>query len=275
MIPACIRLKRISFSILASCLMLIAWASGLAGYGYAEQDLTEQDLAKPWQTLFNGQDLEDWDGDSEVWTVEEGAITGQTNAAKPLKHNTFLVWTAGQVDDFELRLEYRFQSDHGNSGIQYRSHLDNPGQHIVGGYQADMETGPTYTGILYEERGRGILAQRGQRVTLDQQGQRTTEKIAETKELQKFLRQKDWNQYTIIAEGPRLRHIINGQLMSETIDHQQDKRATSGILALQAHQGPPMKVQFRNLKLRRIAPAAEKTSLLKKKTFNRQGQLAK
>jgi putative heme-binding domain-containing protein len=265
MIPACIRLKRISFSILASCLMLIAWASGLAGYGYAEQDLTEQDLAKPWQKLFNGQDLEDWDGDSEVWTVEEGAITGQTNAAKPLKHNTFLVWTAGQVDDFELRLEYRFQSDHGNSGIQYRSHLDNPEQHIVGGYQADMETGPTYTGILYEERGRGILAQRGQRVTLDQQGQRTTEKIAETKELQKFLRQKDWNQYTIIAEGPRLRHIINGQLMSETIDHQQDKRATSGILALQAHQGPPMKVQFRNLKLRRIAPAAEKTSLLKKK----------
>ncbi|MEO2048598.1 MAG: family 16 glycoside hydrolase [Pirellulales bacterium] len=265
MMPACMYTKRITSSLLMSCLWVTLWSAGLAGYGFAEQDLAERGLAESWQTLFNGRDLDGWVGDSEVWTVEEGAITGQTNAAKPLKHNTFLVWTAGQVDDFELRLEYRFQSDHGNSGIQYRSHLDNPKQHIVGGYQADMETGSTYTGILYEERGRGILAQRGQRVTLDQKGQRTTEKFAETKELQKFLRQKDWNQYTIIAEGPRLRHIINGQLMSETIDHQQDKRATSGILALQAHQGPPMKVQFRNLKLRRIAPAAEKTSLLKKK----------
>ncbi len=207
---------------------------------------------QPWQELFNGKDLSGWEGAPGIWSVEAGAITGQTTAAKPLTHNTFLVWTAGKVDNFELKLEYRFQSEHGNSGIQYRSHLDDSQKFIVGGYQADMETGPNYTGILYEERGRGILAQRGQRLTLDPQGQRAVESFADTAALQKVIKAQDWNQYIVLAEGPRLRHYVNGKLMSETIDHELKKRAVSGILALQVHQGPPMKVQFRKLKLRRI-----------------------
>ena len=225
----------------------------------------------PWLDLFNGKDLSGWDGAPEIWSVEAGAITGQTTAAKPLAHNTFLVWTAGQVDDFELRMEYRFLSAHGNSGIQYRSHLDNPDEHVVGGYQADMETGPNYTGILYEERGRGILAQRGQRLTLDPQGRKSVEKFADTAELQKVIRVQDWNQYTVLAEGPRLRHFVNGQLMSETIDHDLKKRAVSGILALQVHQGPPMKVQFRKLRLRRIVPESRVDPLEGQESFGRQG----
>ena len=89
-------------------------------------------------------------------------------------------------------------------------------------------------------------------MTLDPRGKKSVESFADTAELQKGIKRQDWNQYTVLAEGPRLRHFVNGQLMSETIDHELNKRATSGILALQVHQGPPMKIQFRKLKLRRI-----------------------
>ena len=116
--------------------------------------------------LFNGQDLKGWTGNLSLWSVKDGTITGQTTAADPIKNNTFLVWTNGVVGDFELRFSYKITSNNkegfANSGCQYRSRLDDPGKFIVGGYQADFEAGTTYSGILYEERGRGILAQRGQ-----------------------------------------------------------------------------------------------------------------
>ena len=227
-------------------LFLIAYFPGLAN-------------AEEFQSLFNGQDLAGWQGDPTIWSVEEGAITGQTTADHPLEQNTFLVWTGGQVDDFELRLEYRLQG--GNSGIQYRSRVLDQQKHIVGGYQADMEAGPKYTGILYEERGRGILAKRGERTTIDAQGKRQVEKFGDAAELQKVIHPHDWNHYVVIAKGPRLRHFINGQLMSETIDQDKKARAASGVLALQIHKGPPMKVQFRNIRLRRLgADAAKKQS---------------
>ena len=108
--------------------------------------------------LFDGKTLEGWDGLAGYWSVHDGAITGITTKERPLSHNTFLVYTNGTVDNFELRLKYRIAN--GNSGIQYRSQVLDPAKFIVGGYQADFEAGKTYSGILYEERGRGILAER-------------------------------------------------------------------------------------------------------------------
>ena len=117
--------------------------------------------------LFNGKDLTGWDGNPKLWSVEDGTITGKTgtNADNKLTHNTFLVWTNGPVEDFELRLSYKMVG--GNSGIQYRSKVVEQGKFgpIVAGYQADFEAGTTYSGILYEERGRQILAQRGQKTS--------------------------------------------------------------------------------------------------------------
>ena len=112
------------------------------------------------KSIFNGRDLAGWDGNPKFWSAKDGVITGQTTAENPAPGNTFLIWRDGPVDDFELRLSYRIVG--GNSGIQYRS--TDHGNWVVGGYQADFEAGKTYTGILYEERGRGILAQRGQKV---------------------------------------------------------------------------------------------------------------
>jgi len=123
--------------------------------------------------IFNGKDLSGWDGDPVFWSVEDGAITGRTTAENPAKENTFLIWRDGLVDDFELRLSYRIVN--GNSGIQYRSR--ELGRWSVGGYQADIETGPQWTGALYDEHGRGPLATRGQKTVIAENGEKQTEQV--------------------------------------------------------------------------------------------------
>jgi hypothetical protein len=207
--------------------------------------------------IFNGTSLEGWEG-KDFWTVKDGAIVGTTTAEKPTNGNTFLVWRQGTLDDFELKLEYKIEG--GNSGIQYRSH--DHGDFVVGGYQADIDSGPTYSGINYEERGRGILAERGQRVTIAPDGTKKVEEIGNKEELQKVIKQGDWNDYHLVAKGPKLSHFINGTLMSETIDEQEGKRAEKGVLALQLHAGPPMVVQFKEIHLKRTKLADGRKKLV-------------
>src|SRR6056297_3263506 len=124
---------------------------------------------KGFRSLFNGKDLTGWEGNPELWSVEEGVITGITKGPDHLKYNQFLIWD-GEVADFELRLEFRVEGSN-NSGVQYRSKLmENVGEWSVGGYQADIHPNPNYTGMLYDERGRGIVASRGQKVTVTKNG---------------------------------------------------------------------------------------------------------
>lgn len=215
--------------------------------------------------LFNGKDLTGWDGDARVWSVENGAIVGHTKDV-PLKNNTFLIWKDGKVGNFKLTVEFKLEG--GNSGIQYRSKVIDPKQWIVGGYQADMDGKNQYTGILYEERGRGILAQRGEKLTISRDGQKTSEKIGDADELAKAIHKNDWNTYEVEANGTTLKHTINGKLMSETIDRDAEHRATSGILALQVHANlpAPMTVSFRKIRLEEIdAKATKKGKASKKK----------
>jgi hypothetical protein len=197
--------------------------------------------------LFNGKDLTGWKGNTKLWSVENGAIVGRTSAEKPLQKNTFLVWD-GEVSDFELDFDYRIEG--GNSGVQYRSKLIDADEFIVGGYQADIDATLNFAGINYEEKGRGILAKRGKRATVDAEGKITEEEFAKDEDLKKVIKTDDWNHYRVVAKGNKLSHFINGTLMSETIDNQKSKAATKGILALQIHTGPPMTVQFKNLRLK-------------------------
>jgi hypothetical protein len=205
-------------------------------------------------SLFDGKTLNGWAGLSDHWKVEEGTIIGYTSKDNPLKNNTFLVWTNGVVDNFELHFRYRMFR--GNSGVQYRSKLMDPEKYIVGGYQADFEAGTTYSGILYEERGRGILAERGQRTLVTEENGQTKikviGKIADSAELQANIKSEDWNDYIIIADGNHLIHMINGRMTVDVIDEQSSKAARSGILGLQIHVGEPMMVQFKDIKLRRL-----------------------
>ncbi len=197
--------------------------------------------------IFNGKDLTGWRGNPELWSVQDGCITGKTTAEKPLKFNTFLIWE-GKVSNFELEFDYKIGKE-GNSGVQYRSKVVKEDDFIVSGYQADIDASLQYAGINYEERGRGILAQRGQRVTIDKAGAKKEESIGDGKELGKAIKSEDWNHYKLVANGNKLSHMINGKLMSEVIDDQEGKASAEGILAFQIHQGPPMTIQFKNIKL--------------------------
>jgi hypothetical protein len=203
-------------------------------------------------SIFNGKDLTGWAGDSVHWSVEDGAITGRITPETVLKgHNTFLVWQGGQPADFELKLKFKLQNS--NSGVQYRSKLLDPGKFIVGGYQADIDATGRYIGINYEERGRGILVERGQKVEIGPEGNKTViGELGDKDVLLKKIKLGDWNEYTIIARGNHLTHIINGTTMSEVIDNQPSKAQASGVIALQIHQGPPMVVQFKDIRLKEL-----------------------
>ncbi len=219
--------------------------------------------AKEPQELFNGKDLSGWDGNPALWSVKDGALVGRTTADAPLKNNEFLIWKGGDVNDFKLTLQYRIEG--GNSGVQYRSKVLDPAKWIVAGYQADIDSSPTYSGILYEERERGILAKRGERATIDRDGKATTESFGDAAELQKAVHAEDWNDYLIEVRGPRMKHTINGKLMSETIDRDKKNRDKSGVLALQIHAGPPMTVQFRKIQLEPLEPKAKNSKPRAKK----------
>jgi hypothetical protein len=204
--------------------------------------------------LFNGKDLSGWDGDEQVWSVQDGAITGHTTAEKPIKHNTFLIWKGGTVGDFELHLKFKI-SNH-NSGVQYRS--KDMGDHIVSGYQADMvgDDPDKYTGILYEERGRGVLAQRGEKVVIDDAGKKQVAgSVGEGAEILKAIKKGEWNEYVIIAQGNHLVQKINDVTTVDVTDNESAKAAKEGILALQIHMGQPMTVQFKEIKLTELPPS--------------------
>ena len=201
-------------------------------------------------SLFDGKTLENWDGNAEFWSVQDGAITGTTTKEKPTKGNTFLVWRGGELADFDLRLKFKIVG--GNSGIQYRS--KDLGNWVISGYQADFEAGTTYSGILYEEKGRGILAKRGERTVVhggeDKHSVEVLGSLGDTADIQKVIRSEEWNDYRIIAKGNQLTHIINGRVTVEVTDEDTARRAAKGLLALQLHAGPPMVVQFKEIRVR-------------------------
>ena len=206
------------------------------------------------KNLFNGKDLTGWKG-LDFWSVEDGCITGRTTKEKPTKGNTFLVWQGGDVGDFEFTFKYKIVG--GNSGVQYRSKLVDEKGYVVAGYQADFEAGKTYSGILYEEKGRGILAQRGQKTVIKEGAAPNKPKVevagevGKSAEIQAKIKSEDWNDYRIIAKGGHLQHFINGVPTVDVTD-ETAVGAKKGILALQLHAGPAMVVQFKDLVLKEI-----------------------
>jgi hypothetical protein len=211
-------------------------------------------------SLFDGKSLSGWDGDPDLWRVEDGVIVGQTTNDKKPKGgaNTFLIYTGNaaggpEVGDFELRIMWKLEG--GNSGVQYRSKkvADAKDNHwVVGGYQADMDNANTYTGICYEERGRGILVPRGQTLTIAEDGKKTVDNKVDDKEVKAAIKQGEWNEYVITCRGNRCVQKLNGVTTADFTDNQPGKAAAKGILALQIHQGPPMKVSFKDIRLKKL-----------------------
>jgi hypothetical protein len=200
--------------------------------------------------MFDGKTLNGWKGDTAYWRVENGEIVGEVTPAKPLKNNTFLIWTGGEPSDFEFKAEFKINPE-GNSGVQYRSEELKDIPLALKGYQADIDGANTYTGQNYEERGRGFLAMRGQIVDL-KAGEKpiVTGSLGSSDSLKALIKTNDWNSIHIIAKGNHLKHYINDVLMSEATDNDATASKAKGVIGLQVHVMPAMKVEYRNLKIK-------------------------
>jgi hypothetical protein len=182
--------------------------------------------------LFDGKSFNGWEGNLNVFRIEDGAITGGS-LKESLAHNEFLC-TTEEYDDFELRLKFKLLGDpaSANAGVQFRSKRI-PNHYEVIGYQADM--GQQYWGALYDEsRRRKILAG----PNLD--------------ELNKVLKRGDWNDYVIRAEGKRVRLSING---FQTADYTEtdDGIEQRGRICLQIHGGPPSEAWYKEITIEPLA----------------------
>ncbi len=202
--------------------------------------------------IFDGKTLSGWKApEMSYWSVEDGAITAQSTQENPVKSNQFLAWQLGELDDFELKLKYRIDgTPAANSGIQIRSRVPPDGH--VAGYQADIDRGGTYTGALYDEQGRGMLAERGEISLIGADGKKSSTSLRDSSELFANIKKDGWNDYHIIARGPHIILKINGKVTAEVIDNDKANQDLSGVLALQLHAGPPMKVQFKDIQLKRL-----------------------
>ena len=206
------------------------------------------------QRIFDGKTLDGWEGNPAYWRVENGSIVGEITPATVIKSNTFVIWRGGRPKDFELKLEYRITAE-GNSGVNYRSAVvPDPvtagNKFAMRGYQCDLDGRKMYPGNNYEEKGRLFLAVRGQMTHIV--GGRVPvllSTLGDTDELARAITD-DWNAIHLIVRGNILTHILNGRVMTVVIDDDAPNRPADGLIGMQVHAGPPMKVEYRNIRLK-------------------------
>jgi hypothetical protein len=172
------------------------------------------------QPLFNGKNLDGWDGDPRLWTVRDGMIVGATEGVA-MTDNSFLI-SKQPYRNFILRVEMKLRNH--NSGIQFRSEA--MPHWVVRGYQADAAQ-DNYWGNIYEEKGRGTL-------------------VDGWKKAEKVVKLKDWNEYEILCDGDHIQLTLNGTVTADL----HDSARVEGIIAFQLHRGPPMEVYFRNVRIK-------------------------
>ncbi len=220
--------------------------------------------------IFDGKTLKGWDGDPTYWRVENGNLVGEITPATLLKTNSFIIWKGGEPGDFEFTGEFNITSA-GNSGINYRSEQLTDVPFALKGYQEDIDGANRYTGQNYEERKRTTLAYRGQKTVIKAPaGPMTPEDVranvknnawtgltvvgslGSSDSLQTLIKPENWNTFHLVVKGNHLQHYINDVLMSDVTDDDAVNRKEKGLLGVQVHVGPPMKVQYRNLMLKQL-----------------------
>ena len=237
----------------------LVWIMLFGLFGLVTGEVFAQEDFKP---IFDGKTLDGWKSpDMTYWSVQDGAITARSTEKHPVKTNQFLVWQLGELDDFELRLKYRISgTPAANSGIQIRSRVEEDG-HAVG-YQADIDMTGRYAGALYDEHGRGMLAERGQKTIIGSDGSKTSTSLGDSDSLFAGIKKDGWNEYHIIARSEHIILKLNGKVTAEVIDNDRKQRELSGVLALQLHSGPPMMVQFKEIQLKRLKMQKRKKIVL-------------
>ncbi len=197
--------------------------------------------------VFDGKNLRQWSGDTNYWSVKDGAITGTTDGG--LKMNRFLTWKGSTIRNFDLRVKVKV-TDGGNSGIQYRgTSRPDLGLDVVTGYQCDVvANNPLYNGMLYEEKERRILARTGNQVIIDSKGQGW---IIDTWQAPNVT-PNEWHEYRVLVEGNHHRHWIDGAKTVDVIDLDEVGRKLEGVLAVQVHVGPAMTIQYKDFEIKHL-----------------------
>jgi hypothetical protein len=245
---------RLLFALLASAALLSAQTAPYAPKQSDRPEVLTGDEAG-FQTIFDGKTLAGWEGNPTYWRAENGMLVGEITPATVIKSNTFIIWRGGTPADFELKLDYRI-TEAGNSGINYRSVVvpdpvtpDN--KFAMRGYQFDLDGRKRYDGNNYEEKGRLFLAVRGQmshvvggRPPIVLSSFATPYDLASVPTA-------DWNAAHLIVRANVATHMLNGRLMSVTIDDDAPNRRLDGLIGVQVHTGPPMKIEYRNIRLKR------------------------
>lgn len=210
------------------------------------------------KSLFNGKDLQGWDGDPRLWRVKDGVIHGETTTEHVAQGNTFLIWKEGKTKDFELRLSFRCNAEN-NSGIQYRSRHITDGKvsnnWVVRGYQHEIRNEvmfPNVSGFIYDEGGkRGRVCLVGEEARWEQGAKQTVKSdLIDQAAFEKLFKLSDWNDVIIVGKGNRIRHYLNNALILDFTDNDPELTLLDGILALQLHAGKPMWAEFKNIRIR-------------------------
>ncbi len=209
------------------------------------------------QSLFDGQTLDGWNGDERFWQVTDGVIRGETTAENKCVGNTFLIWK-DELADFELRLSFRVSSVN-NSGIQYRSeHITDPAKsprnaHVLRGYQHEVRNSveyPDVAGFIYDEGGkRKRICAAGEKAIWNDGQKHVQSILMPAEEFKKLFQVDQWNDVIILAQGNRIRHYLNGQLILDFTDSD-DEALLQGRIGLQLHHGKPMWAEFRQIRMK-------------------------
>ncbi|MDR0521630.1 MAG: DUF1080 domain-containing protein [Planctomycetaceae bacterium] len=201
------------------------------------------------EPIFNGKDLTGWEGISGGWEVKDGCIVGESTPEKPCKQSHYLYYSGGDIGNFHLKLKFRLQGKGGNSGIQFRSEK-RPNWNTYG-YQADVDESGKWVGCLYHHK-RGAVVERGFDSKISADGKAEKKSFADSAELLKIYKPGEWNEYEVIADGTVITLLINGKMMCRVDDQNAADAPKTGIIALQMHQGPPMKVEFKDIELKKF-----------------------
>ncbi len=192
-----------------------------------------------------------WEGRADIWRIENGAVVGETK--EDPKYNTFFC-SKKQYGDFELSFKVRLKDGVGNSGVQIRSEAYDKEKFRVRGPQVDVGKG--YWGSLYGEGVGGMM------------------RASNPEKIKKAVKESEWNEFHIVAKGPRVTIKINGETMvdqdfptlpkptppkkkagakdapaAEAKAPEPKPAPMSGIIAFQAHAGyASMKVEYTDIK---------------------------